>query len=316
MTLCIIILSIIILLILLLLCGNYFFSVSLTRNADKSKVLGKVEKTTEDIKKEEENIKWISKHTESVYIKSTHGNLKLHGCFSKSLKSNNKWIILIHGYKSSSNSMAIIAQEFYNKSYNIILPDLRGHGKSEGNYVGMGYDERLDIIDWINYIVKIDKDAKIVIMGVSMGAATTLMTSGENLPQNVKCAVEDCSYTSAYDEFKYQMKTKYHMPAFPIIHLSNCICKMRAGYSFLKASPVKFVKKSKIPTLFIHGDMDTFVPFSMLDILYDSAACEKEKLVITGATHAESCVVDSEKYYSNIFKFIDKYMKDCEINDN
>ena len=84
---------------------------------------------------------------------------------------------------------------------------------------------------------------------------------------------------------------------------------MRAGYSFKEASSVEQVKKSKTPTLFIHGDQDTFVPYTMLDKVYNAANCEKEKLVIKGAKHAESVNVDATLYWSTVKSFVEKYVK-------
>ena len=144
----------------------------------------------------------------------------------------------------------------------MFLPDLRGSGDSEGDYYGMGWLDRFDIISWIrDTILEEQPDADIILHGVSMGAATVMMTTGEALPPNVRVAVEDCGYTSVWEEFTIQLKKVYGLPQFPIMHIANGMAKRRAGYSFKEASSVEEVKKSKTPTLFIHGDVDTFVPF-------------------------------------------------------
>ena len=195
---------------------------------------------------------------------------------------------MIHGYMSKGNEMMWAAKPFADEKYNVLIPDLRGHGLSEGNYIGMGWDDRLDIIDWINYIIKKNPDSKIILWGVSMGAATTMMTTGEELPKNVKVL--------------------FKLPTFPVLNAANTVCKIRAGYSFKDASCIKQLKKSKTPTLFIHGSADDFVPFSMLDVVYNAAACEKEKLVIEGAGHGLSSTVNTELYLNTINKFIEKYL--------
>ena len=204
--------------------------------------------------------------------------------------------------------MTKYAQKFYEKGYNVLLPDLRGHGKSEGDYIGMGWHDRYDIIDWANYLIKENTGNEIILYGVSMGAATVMMTAGEELPDNVKLAIEDCGYTSAWDILKYQLKEIYHLPVFPILYAANGSCKKNANYKLKEASAIKQVEKSNIPILFIHGDEDKFVPFEMLDKLYDAADCEKEKLVIEGAGHGESSTKDPELYWKTIDEFIDKYI--------
>ena len=98
------------------------------------------------------------------------------------------------------------------------------------------------------------------------------------------------------------------MPKFPALYNANIITKIKAGYSLKKASCVKQIKKSKLPILFIHGDKDKFVPFCMLDKLYEAAGEKKEKLVIQGAGHAEASLISPEKYWHTVRKFIKRYI--------
>ena len=205
--------------------------------------------------------------------------------------------------------MAAYAENFYDMGYNVMIPDLRAHGESEGYYIGMGWDDRNDIINLIEYIIAEDGKAEIVLFGVSMGAATVMMVSGEKLPSNVKAVVEDCGYTSAWDQFAYQLKTLFNLPKFPMMNIADIICKIRAGYFISDASAIKQVKKTSIPTLFIHGDSDSFVPFEMQEKLYDACSAEKEKVVIEGATHARAAYTNPELYWLSVENFLDKYVK-------
>ena len=192
--------------------------------------------------------------------------------------------------------------------YNILIPDLRSHGLSEGNYIGMGWDDRLDIIKWINTILNDDPDAEIVLHGVSMGASTVLMVSGEEIPSNVKAIIADCGYTSVWDEFSYQLDNLFSLPPFPIMNVSSLVAKIKAGYFLGDASAIKQVKNSKTPILFIHGDEDDFVPYYMMDELYDATNSEKEKLTIKNAGHAKASEIDPETYWTTVSNFINKYI--------
>ena len=101
-----------------------------------------------------------------------------------------------------------------------------------------------------------------------------------------------------------QLKDLYNLPTFPALNAASTVCKIKAGYKVEEGSSVEQVKKSKTPTLFIHGDLDRFVPFEMLDKVYEAANCKKEKLVIEGAAHAESSNINPELYWKTIDKFI------------
>lgn len=304
----IVLVIIMILIIIYFIIGNYFFNISLNSNTSKTFVLGEnKEKNEEELKRIEDNQKWLSKHSKDVYIYSDLENLKLHAYEIKNEKETNKWSIVIHGYMGEGKLMTTYAKEFYVRGYNILIIDLRSHGLSEGKYIGMGWPDRIDVISWSNYIIRKDKNSKIILFGISMGASTVMMATGEDLPKNIKLAIEDCGYTSIWDEFKYQLKNLFNLPSFPVLNSASIICKIKFGYKFKDASSIEQLKKSKIPILFIHGSKDTFVPFEMLEKLYQIPKCDKKMLVIEGAGHAQSANTNYELYWNTIDKFIEKY---------
>lgn len=225
-------------------------------------------------------------------------------------KSSHNYALVVHGYTSSPQAMGVYARHWYEeRGFNVVLPSLGGHGLSEDEFVSMGWIDRLNILKWIDYIIDRDSDAKIFLHGVSMGAATVMMTIGEELPENVKCAVEDCGYTSVWDILSRNIKEEYKLPKFPFLYSGADIIKLKERVDLRQASSVEQLKKSKTPTLFIHGAEDTFVPYDMLDRLYEAAACEKEKLTIPNAPHARSVVAHPELYWKKADEFVDKYLK-------
>ena len=311
-----ILLFIILVTLIIVICyvGNYLYNLGINPKYPKDLIFKN--NTNEETNQNEtsgvfniDSKTWLYKYSNytDLFLKSKD-NLKLHNYIIKNENKSNKWIIAVHGYTSNGKYMASYAQKFYEMGYNIILPDLRGHGKSEGNYIGMGWHERLDIIDLTNYIANNYKDSQIVLFGVSMGAATVMSASGEELPRNVKAVIEDCGYTSTWNQFAYQLKSLFKLPAFPLMHIASIICKTRAGYFISEASPIKQIKKSKTPTLFIHGDKDGFVPFFMLDELYNASPVEKEKLIIPDAKHAKASYVNPKLYWETIENFLNKYI--------
>lgn len=289
--------------------GNYFYNISLNPNTDKDFVLDTLDDSGEQEEITAKRLEWLDDNSSDVYIQSTNnGILNLHAYEIASKEKSDIWTIVIHGYMGEGSGMAGYAQEFYKRGYNVLVVDLRGHGKSEGDYVGMGWHDRLDIVDWINYVTHKNSNSKIMLFGISMGAATTMMTTGEELPQNVKLAISDCGYSSVWDEFSHQLNLLFNLPEFPVLYSANSSCRRIAHYDFKEASSVDQLKKSKTPTLFIHGAADGFVPFEMLDIVYEAAACEKEKLVVEGAGHGLSSTVDPVLYWKTVDEFINKYI--------
>ena len=249
---------------------------------------------------------WLAGHAVDAWLTSRDG-LELHA-YRADIPGGHRYAILCHGYKNQAKNMAAQASHFYDLGYSVLLPDARGHGLSQGDYIGMGWPERHDIVDWIATLVEADPQAEIVLYGVSMGGATVMMVSGEELPENVKCIVEDCGYSSVWDEFAGQLDDLYGLPPVPVLNALDVVCRIRAEYSIVEASAVDQVARSVTPTLFIHGDADAFVPFRMLDEVYNAAACEKERLVVEGAAHAKSDDVNPELYWTTVDGFLARHV--------
>ena len=252
--------------------------------------------------------KWFKESDIKHVVIENHENKRIHSFVYENPKKSNKWVICVHGYTSLPERMASHGKIFADMGFNVLFPAMRGHGVSEYKKISMGWLDRLDIIDWINYLLELDPWCEIVLVGVSMGGATVMMTIGEDLPGNVKCCIADCGYSSVWDEFSNEMKASYKLPAFPILNAANDVSRVVGGYSFKEASSIEQLKKAKTPTLFIHGEKDTFVPYRMLDLNYNAAACEKEKLSIPDAEHAESHLIHPEIYWPAVTNFISKYM--------
>ena len=244
---------------------------------------------------------------EKLETENRNGDI-LHADLIKPEKESNIYVLCIHGYTSAPKFMGIYAKKFRELGYNVVLPSLRGHADSEEEFISMGWKDRLDVVDWINYIVKEHPDCEIVLHGVSMGAATTMMTLGEELPSNVKAAIEDCGYTNAWDVIKHKM-SKMKIPDFPFLYSADGINRMRENFSLKEASCTEQLKKCITPLLFIHGEADDFVPYSMLDIVYAAAdKCEKEKLSVPDAPHARSVCAHPDLYWNTIINFLKKYI--------
>lgn len=218
-------------------------------------------------------------------------------------------VVLVHGYKDCAVKFLYLGRMYHRDlKYNVVMPDLHGHGLSDGDDIQMGWKDRLDVKRWTEMAAETFADslgkATVVVHGVSMGAATTMCLSGEELPEYVKCFIEDCGYTSAWDEFATQLKEQFSLPAFPLMYSTSLLRKIVHGWSFGEASPVNQVARCQRPMLFIHGDRDTFVPFSMMRQLYDAKPGRKEMWITKGTEHAASYLDYPQEYTERVSRFL------------
>ncbi len=227
--------------------------------------------------------------------------LKLHAKKFSPAEPTNRWAILIHGYGRDGTFAYDYADEYLKRGWNVLVPDLRAAGQSEGQFITMGALESRDVFDWAG---KLPTDAKIVLHGVSMGAATALMTAAQE-PPNLIAVVEDCGYTSAYEMFAAQLNKIFGLPEYPIMPCADWVCKFHTTVKISDAAPLAVVDKIKVPVLFIHGDADKLVPFDMMTQLYDACTAPKEKFVVAGAGHADAKSTNPAAYFDKVFAFID-----------
>ena len=278
--------------------GNYLYDYTLNPYS-KHNISEKIE-TNEEVA--QESRQWLSENSVNVSLKS-QDDLNLHAAYID--QNSHIYMIMVHGYRGDGASIISPIKQMKKAGYNLLIPDLRGHGFSEGDYIGMGWDDREDIIQWIDYLLSKDPHASIILYGVSMGGATVMDVAGEKLPHQVKAIIEDCGYTSVWDIFKAHIDMN-NIESEVALHMASLVTKIRAGYYLEDVRPIEQVKKSQTPMLFIHGDDDCFVPYYMLDELYNAANCKKEKLIIKGAGHARAATVDPKLYWSTIENFMSK----------
>ncbi|MFR1170070.1 MAG: alpha/beta hydrolase, partial [Coprobacillus cateniformis] len=171
--------------------GNYLYDYTLNPYS-KHNISEKIE-TNEEVA--QESRQWLSENSVNVSLKS-QDDLNLHAAYID--QNSHIYMIMVHGYRGDGASIISPIKQMKKAGYNLLIPDLRGHGFSEGDYIGMGWDDREDIIQWIDYLLSKDPHASIILYGVSMGGATVMDVAGEKLPHQVKAIIEDCGYTSVW----------------------------------------------------------------------------------------------------------------------
>lgn len=236
---------------------------------------------------------------------------RLHAYYVAAPSPTSKTAVIVHGYTDNAIRMMMIGY-LYNRSlgYNILLPDLRYSGLSDGDAFQMGWLDRKDVMQWMEVANEIFGDStQMLVHGISMGGATTMMVSGEPQPAYVKCFVDDCGYTSVWDQFSKELKEDFGLPAFPLLYISSWLCNWTKGWNFTEASALEQVKKCRLPMLFIHGEKDDYVPTRMVYELYEAKPEPKELWVVPGADHATSYKLNKEEYTQKVKQFTDKYIR-------
>ena len=222
-----------------------------------------------------------------------------------------KTAVIVHGYTDNAIRMFMIGYLYnHDLQFNTLLPDLQHQGESGGPAIQMGWKDRLDVMQWMHVANHIYGDStQMVVHGISMGGATTMMVAGEEQPKFVRCFVEDCGYTSVWDEFSHELKSSFHLPKFPLMYTTSWLCEQKYGWNFKEASSLKQVEKAKLPMFFIHGDKDTYVPTWMVYPLYEAKSDPKELWIVPGATHAVSYKENKTEYTNRVKNFVDKYIE-------
>lgn len=254
---------------------------------------------------------WFSEAKQPVSITSFDG-LNLHGWLFDPDCVNplpHLYAICCHGYTGEPAEMAKWAHRFAKLGFTVLVPAQRAHELSEGRYVGMGWLERNDLLAWIHLIVESDPDARILLHGNSMGAATVMMAAGDpRLPRNVVSAIEDSGYASVRMQFIDSARSMFHLPkllAAMCVDAAGLVCKYRAGFDFSDTSCVEQLKHTTIPMLFIHGAADTFVSPRFLDMNYGAcSSLDREKLLVPDADHVMSSAVAPDVYWSKVEGFV------------
>ena len=260
----------------------------------------------------EQMIKWIKEarelpHTE-VSIRSFDG-LKLCGTYYEFQKGA-PIDVLFHGYHGcAEQDLSGGVYRCQRLGHNVLIVDHRGAGKSEGHVVTFGINESRDALAWVQYVVEnIDPNAKILLGGISMGAATVMMASAMELPKNVVGTVADCGYTSAKEIIKKVIR-EMHLPAdllYPFVRLG---ARLFGRFDPDENSPIVSMPNCRVPVIFFHGDTDAFVPQSMSEENFAACAAPKHLVITPGAGHGLCFPVDVDTYVREIETFFEPYLE-------
>ena len=241
---------------------------------------------------------------DKIEVKTRDG-LKLVGYMYAPEKPSENTIICFHGYSAHAlKDFSAQLPFMLSLGINVLLVNLRGHGESEGNDIGFGVLDRYDTGLWVNKVNEMHPRGSIFLYGISMGAATVMMSADLPMPHAVRGIIADCGFTSAKEIITHMVSNVMHLPSRPTVNIIRYFIHKRIGYKIDEADARVSLSKTRIPVLFIHGGQDTFVPVEMSKQNYEACRAEKHLLIVHDATHASSYYRDQPEYEEHMRSFI------------
>lgn len=248
------------------------------------------------------NNEFLYSHNPEDLELTTPDGLSLKAWFVPSENESKRFVICVHGHNCNGPDECghLFSFYHYTMGYHYLLPDLRGHGRSEGKFIGFSALDHKDIKLWIDYLIeRFGEDIEIILHGISMGAATVMMVNNTFPRDQVKIIIEDCGFTNALDQIKATMQNTFrlkHTAGF-FSRITNIYCKAISKYDLRRdADPLGTMKNAKNPVLFIHGEKDALVPFHMCLELYKACPVAKDIFTVADAEHAY-CYYDAKEEY-------------------
>lgn len=251
--------------------------------------------------------RWLIAHNaQDVWISSFDG-LKLHGLWIPAQNPRGT-ILFAHGYRSTPLLDFSFAMDFYHQlGMNLLIPDHRSHGKSQGKYITFGVHESRDMQSWIDHHNRAFGNQPIILDGLSMGASTMLYLADKELPDNVKAIIADCGFTSPYEIISSVFRSVTHLPAIPSIWFADLFARAFAKFSFYECDTRETLKSGRLPVLIVHGTADDFVPCEMSVQGYSNCCAKKQLLMVEDAAHGCSFLKDRERYCKLVCDLLDDF---------
>lgn len=223
---------------------------------------------------------------------------------SQDAKDVNTVVILLHGYNGCAMQMMPYARIYMDQpGFAVLMPNFENHGESEGNKTQFGWQEKHDVNLWIREAERLYPQAagRVILHGVSMGGATSMLCSRH---KSVMAVIDDCGYSALPAQIRHesQLAGLRPMPFAFMFSLANFV---RAGWFLGQVRPIRAVRLSNVPILFIHGTSDKKVPSWMAQKLYDAKSRgTKEIWLAQDATHAKSLLRYPDEYKKKVLEFL------------
>ena len=224
-------------------------------------------------------------------------------------------VIYLHGNSSSRCEAFSQVRFLLPKNICLFSFDFCGCGKSEGDYISLGYYEKDDVHCIVEYLFKSKKVSKIGLWGRSMGAVTALMYASEH-PSLISALVLDSGFYSLNTLIHELVDKRVNLPNFVIEGILNNIketVKQKAGFNLDEIEPYLYARKCVAPAFFCHGIDDNFVFSHHCKDLYNDYKGNIKFINFIKGNH------NSSRPYELILKaveFLSKNLKDDDFEND
>ncbi len=250
--------------------------------------------------------RWLKAHDAQKISITSRDGLRLQGLWVPA-KDPRGTVLFAHGYRSTMLLDFGMALDFYHTmGMNLLIPDQRSHGKSQGRFITFGVKESADMLQWLEYHNRQYGPMPVILSGLSMGASTMLYLADKPMPENVRGIIADCGFTSPKEILGSVFTRVTRLPCTPTLWATDLCARIFAGFSLTQCDTRKILAKSRLPVFMIHGTEDSFVPCEMTKQGYAACTSEKQLLLVDGADHGVSFLTDKERYTKMITDFLDK----------
>ncbi len=217
-------------------------------------------------------------------------------------------IIYSHGLFRSRRELLSRAVDLWNRGFGALLYDSRNHGESGTARVTLGYNERLDAEAAVRFLREETRsDDRIVLFGISMGAAAALLAAAET--EEVAAVISDSAFLSFRDTTDHHIRVFLKLPAFPLANEVRFFIEWRAEIDGEKLDMIDAVRRlGSRPALFIAGANDRRMPPDIARKLFAASASTKSDMqIVEGAEtaiHGHAYQADREAYINRVAEFL------------
>jgi hypothetical protein len=219
-------------------------------------------------------------------------------------EASHQTVMIVHGFSYGFYGSVKYMPMFRKRNFNILLVDLRHHGRSGGANITWGNREKHDLSTWTSWVLaQHGKEGILGTLGESLGGATVLQHAA--IDPRVAFTIADCPYSSLRGLLTHILRTDYRLPPSPLLELGEFWCRILAGFNFQAVSPIHVMGRIQSPVLLVHGEEDTLVPAEMSRELFGAKISGlREIRVFPQAGHAQALTSDPAGYEETASKFI------------